>query len=222
MFVRDYMTRDPITAGPEVSHPDALALMHKHHIRRLPVLSKGKLVGLVSEKDMLSNQPSQATTLSVYEIYSLLSRLHLQEIMTKPVVTVEGDCPMEEAACIMVARKIGSLPVMDGDSLVGIITETDVFRALVETLGGNEVGVRAVVRLPERVGELARVTSEIAEAGGNIVAITSSHVQEGRYRDSTVKVTGITADTLQGLLQKHEVEVVDMRSISAYEPRLCG
>src|SRR5512136_1897303 len=127
MFVRDYMTRDPITAGPEVSHPDALALMHKHHIRRLPIVSKGRLVGIVSEKDLLSNQPSQATTLSVYEIYSLLSRLRMQDIMTKPVVTVGGDCPMEEAACIMVARKIGCLPVMDGEKLMGLITETDVF-----------------------------------------------------------------------------------------------
>lgn len=222
MFVRDYMTRDPITASPEVSHPDAVALMHKHHIRRLPVVSKGQLVGIVSEKDLLSNQPSPATTLSVYEIYSLLSRLRLEQMMTKPVVTVEGDCPMEEAACIMVSRKIGCLLVMDGESLVGIITETDVFRALVEVLGGNELGLRAVVRLPERVGELARVTAEIAQAGGNIVAVTSSHVLEGKYRDSTLKLTGISRDVLQELLQKHEVEVVDLRSMSSYEPRLCG
>ncbi len=222
MFVRDFMTHNPITAAPEVSHPDALALMRKHHIRRLPIISKGKLVGIVSEKDLLSNQPSQATTLSVYEIYSLLSRLHMQDIMTKPVVTVEGDCPMEEAACIMVAKKIGCLPVMDGDSVVGIITETDVFRALMEVLGGNELGNRVVLRLPERVGELARVTAEIAQAGGNIVAITSSHMLEGRYRESTVKVTGISPEILRGLLQKHEVEVVDVRSMSVYEPKMCG
>jgi len=222
MFVRDFMTRDPITVTPEVSHPDALALMRKHRIRRLPVISKGKLVGIVSEKDLLSNQPSQATTLSVYEIYSLLSRLHMQDIMVRPVMTVEGDCPMEEAACIMVARKIGCLPVMEGDRIVGIITETDVFRALVEVLGGKESGHRAVVRLPERVGEVARVTAEIAAEGGNIVAITSSQVLEGRYREATIKVTGISPDAFRSLLEKHNVEVVDLRSMTAYEPKLCG
>jgi acetoin utilization protein AcuB len=222
MFVRDFMTRDPMTTTPDVSHPDALALMRKHRIRRLPVINKGKLVGIVSETDLLSNQPSQATTLSVYEIYSLLSRLHMRDIMVKPVVTVEGDCPMEEAACVMVSRKIGCLPVMDGDKIVGIITETDVFRALVEVLGGKESGTRVVVRLPERVGEVARVTSEIANAGGNIVAITSSQVLEGSYREDTIKVMGISAETLKALLQKQNIEIVDMRSLSTYEPKLCG
>ena len=222
MFVRDFMTRDPMTTTPDVSHPNALALMRKHRIRRLPVISKGKLVGIVSETDLLSNQPSPATTLSVYEIYSLLSRLHMQDVMVKPVVTVEGDCPMEEAAGIMVVRKIGCLPVMDGDKIVGIITETDVFRALVEVLGGKEPGLRAVVRLPERVGEVARVTAEIANAGGNIVAITSSQVLQGSYREGTIKVTGLSPDAFRNLLQKHNIELVDMRSLMTYEPKLCG
>jgi acetoin utilization protein AcuB len=222
MFVRDFMTHDPLTVTPDVSHPDAVALMRKHHVRRLPVIHKGKLVGIVSEKDLLSNQPSQATTLSVYEIYSLLANLHMQHIMVKPVVTVGGDCPMEEAACIMVSRKIGCLPVMEGDRIVGIITETDVFRALVEVLGGKEAGHRLVFRLPERVGELARFTADIANAGGNIVAITSSQMLEGTYRENTIKVTGMTAEALQALLQKHNYEIVDLRSLSSYEPTLCG
>jgi acetoin utilization protein AcuB len=196
--------------------------MRKHHIRRLPVISKGKLVGLVSEKDLLSNQPSQATTLSVYEIYSLLSRLHMQDIMVRPVVTVEGDCPMEEAACIMVSRKIGCLPVMDGDRIVGIITETDVFRALVEVLGGKEPGHRVVVRVPERVGEVARITAEIAAAGGNIVAMTGSQVLEGSYREDVIKVTGISLEAFRALLEKHNYEIVDMRAMTSYEPQLCG
>jgi acetoin utilization protein AcuB len=222
MFVRDFMTRNPLTITPEVSHPDALALMRKHHVRRLPVINKGNLVGIVSEQDMLSNQPSQATSLSVYEIYSLLSRLRIQDIMVRPVVTVEGDCPMEEAASIMVTRKIGCLPVMEGDRIVGIITETDVFRALVEVLGGKEAGLRVVVRLPERVGEVARMTAEIATAGGNIVAITSSQVLEGRYREGTLKVTGLSPEAFRGLLQNHNIEIIDMRSLITYEPKLCG
>jgi acetoin utilization protein AcuB len=222
MFVRDFMTCDPMTITPDVNHPHALALMRKNRIRRLPVISKGKLVGIVAEKDLLSNQPSQATTLSIFEMNNLLSKLHVQDIMVKPVVTVEGDCPMEEAAFIMVARKIGCLPVMDGDRIVGIITETDVFRALVEVLGGKETGHRVVVRLPERVGEVAHVTAEIAAAGGNIVAITSSQVLEGRYREATIKVTGISPDAFRALLEKRNLEIVDLRSMMSCEPKLWG
>ena len=222
MFVRDFMTRDPITITSEVSHPDALELMHKHRIRRLPVISKGKLVGIVAEKDLLSNQPSPATTLSVFEANTLLRNLHVHDIMVRPVVTVEGDCPMEEAACIMVARKIGCLPVMDGDRIVGIITETDVFRALVEVLGGKEPGLRVVVRLPERVGEAARVTAEIAAQGGNIVAITSSQVLEGRYREATIKVTGIEPGDFRELFENQDIEVVDLGAMMSYEPKLFG
>ncbi len=222
MFVRDFMTRDPITITPDVSHPDAMALMRKHRIRRLPIISKGELVGIVSEKDLLANKPSQATTLSVFEIGALLSNLHVEDIMTRPVVTVEGDCPMEEAACIMVDRKIGCLPVMDGDRLVGIITETDVFRALVEVLGGKEPGLRVVVRLPERVGEAARVTADIAAAGGNIVAITSSQVLEGRYREATIKVTGIEPGTFRSMFEKQNIEIVDLGAMMSYEPKLYG
>jgi len=222
MFVRDFMTRDPITITSEVSHPDALELMRKHRIRRLPVISKGKLVGIVAEKDLLSNQPSPATTLSVFEANTLLRNLHVHDIMVRPVVTVEGDCPMEEAACIMVARKIGCLPVMDGDRIVGIITETDVFRALVEVLGGKEPGLRVVVRLPERVGEAARVTAEIAAQGGNIVAITSSQVLQGRYREATIKVTGIEPGAFRALFEKQDIEVVDLGAMMSYEPKLFG
>jgi acetoin utilization protein AcuB len=111
---------------------------------------------------------------------------------------------------------------MDGDRIVGIITETDVFRALMEVLGSKEPGHRVVIRLPERVGELARVTAEIANAGGNIVAITSSQVLQGTYREGTLKVTGLDADALKALFQKHAVEVVDMRSIEAYQPGTCA
>jgi acetoin utilization protein AcuB len=115
MFVRDYMTANPITVEPDVAFPEAMNLLRAHKIRRLPVMENGRLVGIVVEKDLLSNQPSPATTLSVYELYYLLERLQVRQIMSHPVVTVEGDCPLEEAARIMVDHKIGSLPVLQGD-----------------------------------------------------------------------------------------------------------
>src|SRR5512147_1058007 len=124
MFVRSYMTRNPITVSPDANFPQAISLVRKHKIRHLPVLENDRLVGIVVEKDLLSNQPSPATTLSVYEIYSLLETLRVRQIMSRPVITVEGDCPVEEAARIMLENKISCLPVMEGEKLIGIITET--------------------------------------------------------------------------------------------------
>ena len=174
MFVKTYMTPDPVTISPDTNFPQAMDLIRKHNIRRLPVTDKGRLVGIVVHADLLSTQPSPATTLSLYEIYSLIETIRMRQIMSRPVIAVEGDCPLEEAARIMVENTISCLPVMDGDKLVGIITETDVFKALVEVLGGSEAGLRFTLRLPDRVGELASITGRIAEAGGNIIAVTTS------------------------------------------------
>jgi acetoin utilization protein AcuB len=220
MFVRTYMTRDPITISLDSTYPQALSMIRKNKIRHLPVVDGSRLVGIVVEQDLLSNQPSPATTLSVYEIYSLLDSLRVRQIMTRPVITVEGDCPLEEAARIMVENKISCLPVMDGDRLVGLITQTDVFKVLVEVLGGQEDGLRLTLRLPEVVGELARVTSRIAEAGGNIVAVTSSRVMEDREREVTIKAYGADSETLKRALSDSGAVIEDMRTTSHYQPRL--
>lgn len=220
MFVRTYMTRDPITISPDSTYPQALSMIRKNKIRHLPVVDGGRLVGILVEQDLLSNQPSPATTLSVYEIYSLLDSLRVRQILTRPVITVEGDCPLEEAARIMVENKISCLPVMDGNRLVGLITQTDVFKVLVEVLGGQEDGLRLTLRLPEVVGELARVTSRIAEAGGNIVAVTSSRVMEDREREVTLKAYGADAETLKRALSDSGAVVEDIRTTLHYQPRL--
>jgi acetoin utilization protein AcuB len=216
------MTPNPVTASLKSSYSEARELMREHQIRRLPILDRGSLVGIVVEKDLLSNQPSPATTLSIYEMLSLLERLTLGQIMSRPVVTVEGDCPMEEAARIMVARKIGCLPVMEGERLLGIITETDIFKTLVEVLGGEEIGTRLILHLPERVGELARATSQIAEAGGNIIAVTTSRILENNQREVTIKESGADPETLKNLLKSSGTTVVDLRSSAHYQPRLFG
>lgn len=222
MLVRNHMTPNPVTASLKSSYSEARELMREHQIRRLPILDRGSLVGIVVEKDLLSNQPSPATTLSIYEMLSLLERLTLGQIMSRPVVTVEGDCPMEEAARIMVARKIGCLPVMEGERLLGIITETDIFKTLVEVLGGEEIGTRLILHLPERVGELARATSQIAEAGGNIIAVTTSRILEDNQREVTIKESGADPETLKNLLKSSGTTVVDLRSSAHYQPRLFG
>lgn len=221
MFVNAFMTHDPIFVSPDDNFPQAMNVIRKRKIRHLPVVEKGKLVGIVVEKDLLSNQPSPATTLSLYEIYSLLETLRVRQIMSRPVITVEGDCPLEEAARIMVENKISCLPVMDGDKLVGIITETDVFKVLVEVLGGKEDGVRMALRLPDRAGELAVISRHIADAGGNIVAVTTTSVEGGK-RETMIKETGADRDKVKRLIEESGAEVLDIRATSPYEPRLFG
>lgn len=222
MFVKTYMTPNPVTIGPDENFPQAMHLMRKRKIRHLPVVERGKLVGIVVEEDLLSNQPSPATSLGMYEIYSLLESLRIRQIMTHPVLTVEGDCPLEEAARLMVENKISCLPVMEDDKLVGIITATDVFKVLVDVLGGDETGYRFTLRLPERVGELSGITGRIASAGGNIVAVTSASVSEKGYREVTIKETGAERETLLRLMNESGVEVLDARSSQRYEPKRYG
>ena len=222
MFVKDYMTKNPLTILLDANLPQAISVVRKNKIRHLPVTDDaGKLVGIVVEKDLLSNQPSPATTLSVFEIYSLLESLRVRQIMSSPVITVTGDCPIEEAARIMVENKISCLPVMDGDQIVGIITETDVFRVLVEFLGGHEDGFRFTLRAPDEVGKLSAISSVIANAGGNIIAVTSRSVSEG-YDEIMIKETGADPTALKEVIQKMDVEIRDMRSSYRYQPRLFG
>ena len=222
MFVRTYMTKNPITASPETTFPEAMSLLRKYHIRRLPVVERGELVGIIVEQDLLSNQPSPATTLSIYEIYSLLEHLHLSQMMAHPVITVEGDCPIEEAARIMCDFKIGCLPVMDGSDLVGIITETDIFKVLVEVLGGAEASNRLTLRLSERKGELAAISAQIAEAGGNILAVTTSRLLEGNQREVMIKESGAEPEELKAALAGLVEQVVDIRPSTRYQPGKFG
>ena len=135
MLIKDRMTRSPITAPPEMPMQEALKLMRERGIRRLPVVDKkGKLVGIVSDRDLLHASPSDATSLSVWELNYLLSKVTLKELMTTPVITVTPETPVQEAARIMAEKKIGGLPVVQAGKVVGIITETDLFRVLLELL----------------------------------------------------------------------------------------
>src|SRR5512140_1904389 len=172
MLVGERMTKPAITVRPETVMPEALALMRKEHIRRLPVVDRnGKLVGIVSEADLMKASPSEATSLSIYEVTYLLSKLTIDRIMTRKVITVTEDTPLEEAARIMADHSIGGLPVMRGKDVVGIITETNLFRIFLELFGARRAGVRLTVSVPDQPGQLAKLAKAISEAGGNIVAL---------------------------------------------------
>ena len=156
MQVKDRMTPNPTTAAEDTSFEEALHIMKEKKIRRLPIVSKnGRLSGIVVQKDLFSASPSAATSLSVFEVHYLLSKLKMKDVMTKRVVTVGDDCPLEEAARIMVDYKIGCLPITKDGKLLGIITETDIFKTFVEILGGRTKGLRLTLDVTERKGELA-------------------------------------------------------------------
>lgn len=135
MLVKERMTQPVITALPEMPIQEALNLMREKGIRRLPVVSdRGRLVGIVSDRDLLHASPSDATSLSIWELNYLLSQVTLKEIMTKDVITVSEDTHVEDVARMMVDNKVGGIPVVSNGDVVGIITETDLFKALVELL----------------------------------------------------------------------------------------
>lgn len=131
--IRDWMTADPITAPPTMTLPEALQVMARHNIRRLPIVDKGKLVGMVTRGDLRGAQPSRATSLSIFELHYLVGRIILDEIMTRDPLTVDADATVQDAARLMLQRKISGLPVVSEGQLVGIITESDIFRLVVRT-----------------------------------------------------------------------------------------
>jgi acetoin utilization protein AcuB len=189
MLVKDRMSKPPITVRDTVGVEEALRLMHREDVRRLPVVDKrGKMVGIVSELDLLKVSPSPATSLSVFEIPYLLAKIKMKDVMTTDVVTVSEDTPLEEAARVMADNRIGGLPVMRGDDVVGIITETDLFKTFMEMLGGREEGVRISMFVPDEEGMLAKITGQIAEMGINITALSTIAGQDPSEYLVTIRV----------------------------------
>ncbi|MCR4405340.1 MAG: CBS domain-containing protein [Anaerolineae bacterium] len=212
MLVYDRMSRHPITVNPDVPIDEALHIMRENKVRRLPVVDKqGKLVGIVSEKDLLYASPSPATSLSIHEIHYLVSKIKVADVMTKEVITVGENAPLEEAARIMADHKIGGLPVMRDGTLVGIITETDLFKIFLELLGAREEGVRLTMLIPERPGTLATITRNIAEMGGNIVSLGTFLGEDPTNRLITVKVAGVPQEELVRNMTALGMEIVDAR-----------
>ena len=212
MLVRERMSTQPVTIAADVPITEALRVMRQNQVRRLPVLDAGgKLVGIVSEKDLLYASPSPATSLSIYEMHYMLSRLKVTELMTPDPITITPDVLLEEAAIIMADSKIGGLPVVEDGNLMGIITETDIFKVFLELLGAREKGLRLTLRIPERMGEMARITTAIAQLGGNILALGTFLGDDPTTAIVTVKVVDVPADQLEVAMQELDLEVVDIR-----------
>ena len=213
MLVGERMSRPPIIIPPEMSILEAIALFKKERIRRAPVIKSGKLVGIVSEKDLLNASPSPATTLSVWEMNYLLSKLTVSELMTKDVITVSEDTPIEEAARIMADNKIGGLPVVKGTRVVGIITETNLFKMFIELMGAREKGVRVTALIEDHPGMLAQITKTIADAGGNFIAFGQFVGEDVNSRVLTFKVNGMSEAQVKKIIAPHIKKIWDIREV---------
>ena len=212
MIVKSVMTRNPFTINQHDPVTDAQSLMRREKIHRLPVINNArKLVGIISEKDLLYASPSPASTLNVYEMSNLLAKLKVERVMTREVLTVAPDTLVEDAARILVDNNIGGLPVMEGDRLVGIVTESDLFRLLIDLFGTRKKGVRATLRVPERPGEIADMAKVIADAGGNIISIGTFSGDDITNAVMIIKVEQIGRTRLVELLEPLVVEVLDVR-----------
>lgn len=209
MLVREWMTPDPNTVSADTPVMEAMQRLREGGYRRLPVTRDGKLIGIVTDRDLKEATPSKATTLSIYELNYLLSKLRVKDVMKSPVITVRADDPIEQAALLMEEHRVSGLPVLDGSKLVGILTITDLMRALVSFLALREGGTRVTVDLPDEPGVLARVAEQGAPS--NIIAAVTTGVQPGHKRRLVLRVAGEDAAGFPRRLKQAGVEVVDVR-----------
>lgn len=202
MLVSEMMATNLATVTEEDSLNKAFQVLYERRHKVLPVVREGKLCGLLTERLLAEVRPSKATSLNVYEINYLMSRTKVKDIMRKDVFSVVPDAVIEEAAFIMYSNDIGSLPVVNEDNtLVGIVTQTDIFKALVVLLGANHKGTRIAVDVPDDVGVMANITRMLADAGININSI-SSYVKPDKRHEVVLKLeTSNPADIPEKLAQ---------------------
>ncbi len=211
MLVKDWMTKDPITITDETSMMKAIHLMKQNRFRRLPVMHEGRLVGIVSDRDLKEASPSKATTLDVHELYYLLAELLVKDIMTRDPVTVSPDDTVEHAAQLMLENTISGLPAVDGQGkVVGILTQSDVFRAFMHITGILQGGVQFALRLEDRPGLIKEVVDLLRSRGARFVSLLTSYAtaKEG-YRDIYIRVKNLSPEAVKAaekdLAIPHEV-----------------
>lgn len=213
MNVGRRMSHPVFTVQPDTPITKAHELMAREKVHRAPVVKNGKLVGIVTENDIQKAYPSSATSLAVWEVASLIENIKVKDIMIKNVKTVQEATSIEEAARVMVDNKISALPVMRGQELVGIITETDLFRIMLEMLGARHPGVRITVLMPYQPGEIAKLTQAIYEQGGNITALSTFEGDTAADFMMTVKVEGVDLKTLQKLVEPLVTKLLEIGTV---------
>ena len=214
MLVKDIMTKNPITVNPEMSVLEVKDVMNTNKINKLPVLDKsGALVGILTKNDLIKASPSDATTLDMFEVGYLLSKLTVEKVMCKNVKFVTENGTVEEAARLMSDFNIGSLPVLNGNIVVGIITESDLFNSFVNMFNSRTPGVRVTVLLDEKPGVLAKISELIAEKNGNIVSLVTFNADDSAHTKVTVKLENISEEDVKEIIASCGYTICDIRSV---------
>lgn len=216
MHVRSRMTPNPVTITRQTTVAEALDLMRQHNVRRLPVMDKEHLVGIVTDRDLSRVSPSPATSLSIFEINYLLAKMRIDDVIPKKqrVISISPDAYVEEAALLMREHKIGALPVVEDDHLVGIITETNIFDAFLDLLGVKGSGSRITLEVEDKPGVLADIAEIIKNAGSNISRLAVVHEEEKTYL--VIRLTSMEAAPIAELLKKAGYQVSSFVSYSDY------
>ncbi len=214
MLVGYRMTKNPVTVPPEISIGDAEALMREKKVHRFPVIDKkGNLVGIVSQSDLQNARPSSVTSLSIWEVTYMLSQIKVSEVMTRKVITVEENCPIEEAAHLMRQNSIGGLPVLRDRQLAGIITESDIFDVFLELLMAEEPGVRLTALAPYFKGSMAQISTAVTAKGGLIHALNTFKGEDDGTWGCVLKVGDISKDDLVEVVRPLVVKILDVQEV---------
>jgi acetoin utilization protein AcuB len=203
MLVKNWMSKNVITVDEKDSMQDAMKHLKEHDIRMLPVMKKGKLIGIVTDRDLKKASASDATTLEVHELLYLLTKIKVKDIMTRDVITVPPDYTVEETAQVLQKNRISGAPVVDADGqLVGTITQTDLFKVLISLTGVGSGGIQFGFLLEDRPGSIKEVADVIRSFGGRMVSILTSYddVPEG-YRKVYIRMRSIERARLQMLIK---------------------
>ncbi len=203
MLIRNFMTKNVITIDAEESMPKAIQLLKQHKINMMPVTHQGKLVGVITDRDLKQASPSEATDLEKHEIKYLLNKIKIKGIMTKNVITIPPDYTIEEAAEVLMNHDISGAPVVnDQGQMEGIITSTDLYKSLIALSGLGRRGIQFAFQIEDQPGTIKELTDVIRAAGGRIASIMSSNdrVREG-WRNVFIRAYDINREILPQLIK---------------------
>jgi len=201
MLVRNWMSKTVITIDVKDSMQDAINSLKEYDIPMLPVMKKGKLVGIVTDRDLKRASPSDTTTLEVHELLFLISKIKVRNVMTKDPITVPPDFTVEEAAELFLRKGISGSPVVDqGGQIVGTITKNDLFRVLISLTGVGRRGIQFAFKAEDIPGSIKKITDIIRHYGGRMVSILSTYegIPTG-YRKVFIRMLGVEREKLQRL-----------------------
>lgn len=206
MYVRQFMTAQVFTVGPDKSIADTMALMREKKISKLPVVEKGKLVGFVTDGDLREVSPSPATTLSIFELNYLIAKTPIREVAIKKVITCHPDTQIEDAALMMRDHKIGGLPVIEEGKVVGIITGSDILDAFLDIMGFRSPGQRVMIETKDQIGVMSDLALVTKEHEVNIGSLAVYHLKDNKVQ-ILARLQGDQVDEVEKSLDKKGYQI---------------